>query len=235
MMMTGRGREPGVQVAVHQSSSDHVQVAIPSPTGAAPSMSAAVVGNSENPIASPTSLATHVREIPAALAVPMDANVVVQQDPSGSVSVLQVQREALAGRGIGRNEMLVLKFRSSVRCLATVDMICSVLSFITLKGVFPIVACAICIPPALCAYVGAQSLRPRLLAIYIGYSGIKVVFLAALAFAMRSWVYIFFSLIQLWATRVVSTFYHAIVNIPPARLMALADPNVARFLDHHRR
>jgi len=218
-----------------------VQVAVPSPVAAgsatagstvavATTTPEAVAGNSEVPyVATRASVAHGVREIPATTAIPIDSTLFAHQTGVSQVGA-PLQLQALAGRGMSRNEILVLRYRASVRCLAIIDVVFSLLSLAAVKGNYAILLYLLTIPGPLCGYFGAHRLLKNPVLFYLGFCAVKAILLTTAAFALRSWVYLFFALIQIWILRVVLAFYQAMAGTAPERLQALGDPRTAARL-----
>jgi len=167
--------------------------------------------------------------MPVATATPVQATIVAapQQSPvhthtqpqqSSLVAVVEVPPPS--GADISENEFIVLNYRFTVRCLALIDIIFTLLNLIGGQngyyGLFLIIG-------PLCGYMGAGSLQQTPVVVYVAFCFLKLFYEIYLALAV-SFIFILFALIQLWITKIVYTFFIALRGISPERRELLRNP-----------
>lgn len=77
----------------------------------------------------------------------------------------------------------------------------------------------------ICGFFGANRFNRPLVTVYLFFCIAKTFFEVALAI-LTPWLwFILIALIQVWVTKIVSTFWTALGRIPPDKIKALRDPN----------
>merc|ERR1719160_462411 len=75
-----------------------------------------------------------------------------------------------------------------------------------------------------CGYIGAKSLKKNLVAVYVAFCTIKMVWHTVIAFMSGHFWLLLVALIQIWITTIVYRFHRALATISPERCKELLDP-----------
>jgi len=134
-------------------------------------------------------------------------------------------------------EILVLRYRFSMMCFATIDIFSTALHAFTVLvdaqrvnanwGIVGLFGLIFLIGP-LCGLSGARRLNTSLVAVYLAFCIVKTGFEFALAIVTPYLMYVIASLIQLWITKIVFTFWRALRALTPQQKAQLLDPTSAR-------
>lgn len=113
----------------------------------------------------------------SALPVPSAASIIVTTAapvlPNGRV--YSAMAMPMSRHSVTRVEVLALRYRHTVRCLALMDTILTILSSVPTEGGLCSALIICTLPGPLCGYYGSQNLQPTSIAIYILLSGVKVI------------------------------------------------------------
>jgi hypothetical protein len=128
--------------------------------------------------------------------------------------------DILMGAGITYEELVVLNYRTSVKCFAMLDAILNCMQVTQLPFVFTIVL----IGGPLCGFFGADRLRQGSVTVYLAYCILKT--LLFLAGATVYPLFILMMLVQMWITKIVFEFWHCLGTIPELRKQQLLNAEV---------
>lgn len=177
---------------------------------------------------------------------PVVVGVPVGQAPVGAARAaaggLPYVADVIVGPQLPPEEILVLRYRFSMMCFASIDLVSTALDAGTgfvaaiqlsqehrdteaiwseaLVGILGLVFLA----GPVCGLIGARTLRRRLVAVYLAFCIMKTALRILLALVTPYLWYVLVGLVQLWITKIAFTFWSSLRAIPAARLAELLEP-----------
>jgi len=136
------------------------------------------------------------------------------------------------------DETVVLSYRLSLQCFTVVDALSTLLhttpaimmvtrasAISNLRVTYALLGCLFLLGPV-CGYIGARDLRKNLTKVYLAFCIAKTIYEIVLAVTFIYWVYILVVLVQIWVTKIVFTFWRALLRISKERCEQLLNPNL---------
>lgn len=158
------------------------------------------------------------------------------------------------GPMLSEEEILVLQYRFSMVCFATIDAFFTLLNAVTSLVALTFgeeqqeseakkqedaafgmseessryvgLASLIFLAGPVCGYIGAKNLQRNLVAVYVAFCFVKMIWHTIVAFISGHFWLLLVALIQIWITTIVYRFFRALSTIAPDRCKELLDPTM---------
>lgn len=131
------------------------------------------------------------------------------------------------GGELTEEEVIVLNYGASLMIFASIDLLATILHVVLavvritetpgrIRNYSDLLWVAFIFGP-ICGLIGAKKLRRNLVIVYFAFCLVKTAYQLAWAVVVLQLWHVITALVQVWVTKIVSTFWRALHRIPPER------------------